>query len=79
MENVFGGNAKRLNQGFGPWLMKFKNDVQYENSLSNLYLNVDGEFFRLIKPKQIEIYLDNDINEGQINILKYFKLMVFDM
>jgi hypothetical protein len=72
MENVFGGNAKRLNQGFGPWLMKFKNDIQYENSLSNLYLNVDGEFFRLIKPKQIEIYLDNDINEGQINILKHF-------
>ena len=52
--------------------MKFKNDIQYENSLSNLYLNVDGEFFRLIKPKQIEIYLDNDINEGQINILKHF-------
>ena len=71
MENVFGGNAKRLYQGNGPWLLKFKDDINLEKSLSNLYLNIDGEYYHLIKPKQIEIYLDSDICDGQINFLKH--------
>ncbi|KEG04781.1 diacylglycerol kinase, putative [Plasmodium vinckei vinckei] len=58
-EFTFKGRAYRVHQGKGPWKIDFK-----ENA-SGVYFQVDGEFFRMTKPKYISIK-----HYKKINVLK---------
>eukprot|EP00916_Digyalum_oweni_P001128 GHVL01002235.1.p1 GENE.GHVL01002235.1~~GHVL01002235.1.p1 ORF type:complete len:256 (-),score=49.02 GHVL01002235.1:1351-2118(-) len=61
MEQVFKGQARRLHQGEGPFKIIFK------SSDLITYMQVDGEFYQVIKPATVTIQLYN-----HIKVLKSF-------
>jgi diacylglycerol kinase (ATP) len=62
-ERFMHGWANRLEQGPGPYRIKFKQP-------STTYFQVDGEFFQVVAPKQIDIKLTNFLPNGKIKVLK---------
>ena len=72
IERVVRGMGKRVYQGEGPFFFEFKkhpNDTE-KIALEKVYMNCDGEFYHLQNPLQISVRLNNNICDGQINILK---------
>lgn len=71
LERVFRGLAKKLYHGAGPIMMKFNDidDLNDKDRKNRIYLNVDGEFFNLVKPLSIKIQLDKSLCNGQIMFL----------
>ena len=72
LERVSQGNAKKIHQGSGPFLFTFKKKVSQaqKKKLNKVYINIDGEFYHLVQPKQIIISLNDNICNGQIKFLK---------
>ena len=64
LERVFTGFANRIFQGEGPIILNFRENRDF-------YINIDGEFFHLINPKNLMITHSNKFNNGQISIFKY--------
>jgi len=64
LERVFTGFANRIFQGEGPIILNFRENRDF-------YINIDGEFFHLINPKNLMITQSNKFKNGQINIFKY--------
>lgn len=73
MEKVVTGLADKVYSGAGPILIKFKDTPSYtENDRTNrIYLNVDGEFFHIVKPISLRIRLNTKIMNGQIPFLRF--------
>ena len=72
IDRYTGGNAKRIYQGSGPFYYTFKKILSkgQKKKLNNVYINIDGEFYHLVQPKQILISLNDQICNGQIKFLK---------
>ena len=64
LERVFTGFANRIFQGEGPIILNFRENRDF-------YINIDGEFYHLINPKNLMITQSRKFNNGQINIFKY--------
>ena len=75
LEKVARGLAKRVYQGPGPVFLEFKkepNEVE-RVGLTKVYVNCDGEFYHLQNPTEISVRLNENICQGQINILRNIK------
>ena len=72
LDRVTGGNANKIYQGFGPFSFTFKKILSkaQKKKLNKVYINIDGEFYHLVQPKQILISLNNEMCNGQIKFLK---------
>ena len=72
LDRVTGGRAKKVYQGHGPFVFTFKKILSrgQKKKLNNVYINIDGEFYHLVQPKQITISINNKICNGQIKFLK---------
>jgi diacylglycerol kinase family enzyme len=64
IERIFTGFANRIYQGNGPIILDFRENRDF-------YINIDGEFYHLINPKNMMFTHSKIFNNGQINILKY--------
>ena len=75
MERFARGLAKRIYQGPGPVFLEFKKepDDTERVALTKVYINCDGEFYHLQNPKEISVRLNENICNGQINILRNIK------
>ena len=75
LERVARGLAKRVYQGPGPVYLEFKKDPDETEkvALTKVYINCDGEFYHLQNPKEICVRLNENICNGQINILRNIK------
>ena len=75
LEKVARGLARRVYQGPGPVFLEFKkepNEVE-RVGLTKVYVNCDGEFYHLQNPTEISVRLNDNICQGQINILRNIK------
>ena len=72
LDRVTRGNAKKIHQGKGPFVFTFKKILSkaQKKKLNKVYINIDGEFYHLVQPKQIVISLNDKICNGQIKFLK---------
>ena len=72
LDRVARGNAKKIHQGKGPFVFTFKKILSkaQKKKLNKVYINIDGEFYHLVQPKQIVISLNDKICNGQIKFLK---------
>ena len=70
-EKIVGGLAKKIYHGRGPMEVKFLETPKYiENDKKNrIYLNLDGEYFHIVKPTLLTIELNRDLCQGQLNFL----------
>ena len=72
LDRVARGNARKIHQGSGPFVFTFKKILSkaQKKKLNKVYINIDGEFYHLVQPKQIIINLNDKICNGQIKFLK---------
>ena len=72
LERITKGNANKVCQGSGPYFFTFKKILSkaQKKKLNKVYINIDGEFYHLVQPKQISIKLNDKICNGQIKFLK---------
>ena len=72
LDRVARGNAKKIHQGKGPFIFTFKKILSkaQKKKLNKVYINIDGEFYHLVQPKQIVISLNDKICNGQIKFLR---------
>ncbi len=68
LERIIPGQAKRIAQGSGPFIMRFKHSDS-EGSAVRTYFQVDGEFYQVISPKSVKIRLCKEIPKGKIKVL----------
>ena len=75
LERFARGLAKRVYQGPGPVFLEFKKepDDTERGALTKVYINCDGEFYHLQNPNEISVRLNENICNGQINILRNIK------
>ena len=73
MEKIITGLADKLYSGEGPILITFKETPPYseKDKMNRIYMNIDGEFYNIIKPKTVRIRNNTRILNGQIPFLKY--------
>lgn len=71
LEKTFGGLdigfAERITQGSGPFFIKFKeypNDPNFQT-----FLQIDGEFIRVVQPKQLILKRSTLFPGSQIKVL----------
>ena len=71
METMISGNANKLYHGRGPVVMKFTNTHEIENDdkFHRIYLNVDGEYFNLVKPVTLRVQLNRQLCGGSLSFL----------
>ena len=72
LDKLFGIRAKKVHQGSGPFYFTFKKNPSksQKKKLNKVYINIDGEFFHLVQPKEIIIKQNKEICDGQIKFLK---------
>ena len=70
-EKVIGGFAKKIYHGRGPMEIKFLDTPKFmENDKTHrIYLNLDGEYFHIIKPILMRLELNRDLCNGQLPFL----------
>ena len=70
-EKVIGGFAKKIYHGRGPMEVKFLETPKYvENDKKHrIYLNLDGEYFHIVKPVLLTLELNRDLCQGQLPFL----------
>jgi len=67
-ERFIKGNAKRLGQGKGPYLINFnKSDPKGRDIVT--YFQIDGEFYRVEKPKSIIIRPCPLLPNGKVKVM----------
>ncbi|EGR32993.1 hypothetical protein IMG5_064480 [Ichthyophthirius multifiliis] len=64
-ERLFNGNAKKIAQGFGPFLLNFK---KIESDLITFF-QIDGEYYSVNRPKQVILKKFDQLFNGQIKVL----------
>ena len=71
LEKVVRGLAKKIYHGRGPMEVKFLDTPKYEkkDTENRVYLNLDGEFFHIVKPILMRIELNRDYCGGQLPFL----------
>ena len=71
IEKVIGGFAKKIYHGRGPMEIKFLDTPKFieEDKTNRIYLNLDGEYFHIVKPIIMRIELNKDICQGQLPFL----------
>lgn len=71
MEKIFTGLADKIYHGPGPIMIEFKNTPKLnENDKKNrVYMNLDGEYFHIVKPVYLKIVNNKEIFGGQIPFL----------
>lgn len=76
MEKIVTGLADKIYQGGGPIFIEFKDTPKFdENDKTNrVYMNIDGEYYHVVKPINILIYNNKQIFNGQIPFLKRKKI-----
>lgn len=65
LENIYSGHAHKIYHGEGPVRIVFR-----KNASGKVYLNVDGEYFRIYAPEYIKIVNNTRLSNGQINFLR---------
>ena len=75
LEKVCKGFAKKIYHGRGPMEVKFFETGKYDkNDRENrIYLNLDGEYFHIVKPILLRIELNRSYSNGQLPFLIYKK------
>ena len=75
LERFARGLAKRVYQGPGPVFLEFKKnpDDNEKIALTKVYVNCDGEYYHLENPTEISVRLNENLCQGQINILRNLK------
>jgi diacylglycerol kinase (ATP) len=70
-EKVIGGFAKKIYHGRGPMEIKFLETPKFlENDKKHrIYLNLDGEYFHIVKPISMRLELNRDLCQGQLPFL----------
>ena len=78
------GEKDKIYQGEGPFVINFKETPDYvkfifyfflqnvDDKFNRIYLNLDGEFYNIIKPIEMRIRLAKRINNGKLKFLKKF-------
>jgi diacylglycerol kinase (ATP) len=71
LEKIYRGLAKKIYHGYGPMEIKFLQTPKYlkEDRKNRIYLNLDGEFFHIVKPILLTIELNKDYCGGQLPFL----------
>ena len=71
LEKLIRGLAKKVYHGRGPMEVKFLDTPKYEkdNTNNRIYLNLDGEYFHIVKPILMRIELNRDYCGGQLPFL----------
>ena len=71
LEKVFKGFAKKIYHGRGPMEVKFvASDIYDKNDRKHrIYLNLDGEYFHIVKPILLTIELNREYSNGQLPFL----------
>jgi diacylglycerol kinase family enzyme len=71
VNDIESANKEKIFHGEGPFVIKFKPTVRYnENDKYNrIYLNIDGEYYNVVKPIEMRIRLCKTINNGKIKFL----------
>ncbi|KAL4493099.1 hypothetical protein ABPG72_003184 [Tetrahymena utriculariae] len=67
-ERFISGNAKRVCQGSGPFVLKFKQEDENKAPIRT-YFQIDGEFYQIISPKSIKIQRAKNIPRGKIKVM----------
>lgn len=65
LENIYSGHANKIYHGQGPVRIVFRKGVK-----EKVYLNIDGEYFRIYCPEYIKISFNDRICNGQISFLR---------
>jgi len=75
MERILPGRGKRIGQTEGPFLLNFKRSEVLGQPLKT-YMNIDGEYFKVLAPKSVKLSLSKDIPRGKVEMLvkKGFKI-----
>ena len=70
-EKVRSGHAKKLYHGRGPMEIKFLDTPGYTkgDTKDRIYLNVDGEYFHIVRPIQLRIEISRGLCGGQLPFL----------
>ena len=70
-EKVFKGFAKKIYHGRGPMEVKFVETDEYnkKDKEHRIYLNLDGEYFHIVKPILLRIELNRAYSNGQLPFL----------
>ena len=73
LEKVFKGFAKKIYHGRGPMEVKFVETEKYNKNDKEhrIYLNLDGEYFHIVKPILLRIELNRAYSNGQLPFLIY--------
>ena len=79
LDRVAGGKARKIHQGLGPFFITFKKILSkgQKKKLNKVYINIDGEFYHLVQPKQILISLKQKTMFQKIKkYIKYYKYII---
>jgi diacylglycerol kinase (ATP) len=70
-EKVIGGFAKKIYHGRGPMEIKFLDTPKFieEDKKNRIYLNLDGEYFHIVKPIIMRLELNRNMCQGQLPFL----------
>ena len=70
-EKVIGGFAKKIYHGRGPMEIKFLETPKFleNDKIHRIYLNLDGEYFHIVKPLLMRLELNRDLCQGQLPFL----------
>ena len=70
-EKVIGGFAKKIYHGRGPMEVKFLDTPKFieEDKKNRIYLNLDGEYFHIVKPIIMRLELNRNMCQGQLPFL----------
>ena len=76
MERLLPGRGKRIGQTEGPFQLNFKRSETPGKPLKT-YMNIDGEYFKVLAPKCVRLSLSKDIPKGKVKMLvrKGFKIV----
>jgi hypothetical protein len=74
-EKIITGLADKIHHGHGPFIVKFRPipDSNREDKLNRVYLNLDGEYFHIIKPIELRIRLNRKLSKGNVLFLGKIK------
>lgn len=68
MERFIHGQGRRVGQVKGPFAFNFKRNNDVSKPLST-YMQIDGEYFQLLAPKNVQINLAKSLPNGKVKVL----------
>lgn len=72
ISDMQGKKKKKIYHGSGPFLLKFKATPIYNacDKFNRVYLNIDGEYYYIMKPNEMRVRLNKTINNGKVKFLQ---------